>query len=122
MSKAFASWPFRRNALACCLCLLVLAFAMEAKLARYSRQGGRRSDVAAAKACTAEFPEVESHGDPALDPSHPQIPFKILSTSPSARFLSADALMRSDIEYYRDAVSTAAYFSQDLFSRPPPLI
>jgi hypothetical protein len=115
------SRSFRRTALALGLCLLAFGFAMETKLACYSPAGGSGSDIVAAKARPAELPEVVSHGVHAPDPAHSEILVVFLAplTAPSLR--KADSLLVRSSVYNHLSVSSAAYFSQNLFFRPPPI-
>jgi hypothetical protein len=94
---------------------------MEAKLACYSPAGGSGSDIVAAKARPADLPEVVSHGVHAPDPFYPRIQFVLLSVLATADLGKADVLPRHNIVYNQRSVSSAAYFSPNLFFRPPPI-
>jgi len=119
MAGAPTSRTFRRTALALVLCLLAFAFAMEAKLACYSPDGGPGSDIAAAKARPADLPEVVAHGVPAPDPVDARTLFFVLVALTTASLWKAEALRGRNIALPCQSVSSAAFFSSNLFFRPP---
>ena len=121
MAGVHPSRTFRRTALALGLCLLAFGFAMEAKLACYSPAGSSSSDIVAAKARPADLPQVVSHAVQAPDPAHSRILVVFLAglTAPSLR--TADSLLVRNSAYNHSSVSSAAYFSPNLFFRPPPI-
>ena len=121
MAGSSASRNFRRIALACGLCLLAFGFAMEAKTAWYSAAGGSGSEIASAKARPADLPEVVAHGVPAPDPVHPQVFFVFLAALTAASLWKADVLSERRFVHSDLAISSAAYFSSNLFFRPPPV-
>lgn len=115
------SRTFRRTALAFGLCFLAFGFAMEAKLACYSPAGGSRSDILAAKARPADLPEVVSHGVNAPDPVHSQMLVVFLAALTAPTLRKADYLLVRNSVCNHLSVSSAAYFSPNLFFRPPPI-
>lgn len=121
MTGVSASRNLRRTALAVGLCLLAFGFAMEAKLAWFNPAGGSGSEIAAAKARPADLPEVVAHGVPATDPVHPGECFVFLTALTAAFLWNADALPGRNFSRSDFAVSSASYFSSNLFFRPPPV-
>jgi hypothetical protein len=121
MAEVSTSRTFRRTALALGLCLLAFGFAMEAKLACYSPTGGSGIDIVAAKARPADLPEVVTHGVPAPDPVRSQLTVIFLSALATEPLWKAHTLLGRSIVYNRLSVSSAAYFSPNLFFRPPPV-
>jgi hypothetical protein len=112
---------FRRTALALGLCFLTFGFAMEAKLACYSQAGVSGCDIVAAKARPADLPEVVARGVFPPGPVNSQMLVVFLAALTAASLWKADALPRRNIVYSRLSVSFAAYFSPNLFFRPPPV-
>ena len=121
MAGVPTSRSFRRTVLALGLCLLAFGFAMEAKLACYGPAGGSGSDIAAAKARTADLPEVVYHGVHAPDPVRTQMLVVFLAALTAPCLRKADSLLARDSVYSHLSVSSAAYFSPNLFFRPPPV-
>lgn len=121
MAGASAARNFTRTALAVGLCFLAFGFAMEAKMAWFNRVGGLGCEIAAAKARPADLPAVVAHGAPAPDPGHPQILFVFLAACSAAFSWKPDALPGRKNLHNDLAVSSAAYFSPNLFFRPPPV-
>jgi len=121
MAGVRTSRTFRRTVLALGLCLLAFGFAMEAKLACYSPAGGPGSDIVAAKARRADLPEVVSRGGHAPDPVHSQILVVFLAALTAASLWKSDAPPGRNIVYSHLSVYSAAYFSPNLFFRPPPI-
>ena len=121
MAGVSTSRTFRRTALALGLCLLAFGFAMEAKLACYRPGGGSGSDIVAAKARPADLPEVVAHGVPVPDPVRSQILIVFLAGLTAVFLWKAHTLLGRSIVYNRLSVSSAAYFSPNLFFRPPPV-
>jgi len=121
MAGVPTSRTLRRTVLALGLCLLAFAFAMEAKLAGYSPAGGSGSDIAAAKARPADLPEIVAHGVPAPDPVDALTLFFVLAAWTGASLWKTDALPGRKIALPCRSVSSAAFFSSNLFFRPPPV-
>ncbi len=108
-----------RTFLALALCLLALAFSVEAKTAWYLPPHSMGSQIQAAKALPADAPQLIQHGLP----DHPSI----------FCFLAATLLLASVIRWKPTAVSfrIAVNFDRSLFSfitfsprnffRPPPV-
>ena len=117
--SAFRS--FGRTALGLGLCLLAFGFAMEAKLACYGPAGGSGTDIVAAKARPADLPEVVSHGIHAPEPVHSQMLVVFLEALLAPSLRKADSLLVCNSAYNYLSVSSAAYFSPNLFFRPPPV-
>jgi hypothetical protein len=122
VSNSAASPAIHRIILACGLCLLAVIFAMEAKTAWFGPTIGPGSAVRAAKALPADMPRLIEHGIPVPDPIHPQIPFALLTTLAVDQANAADVPARSIASRRQSAVSLAAYFSPQIFFRPPPLL
>lgn len=121
MSGVAASRSLRRTALAIGLCLLAFSFAMETKLACYSPADGSASDIVAARALPAALPEVVPHGVHSSDIVLSQLLVVFLSVL-TAAFLWMEGTMQSrNVAYRQLLVSSAAYFSPNLFFRPPPV-
>lgn len=120
MAAASPPRPIRHTALAFGLCLLTLAFAMEAKMAWYGPNGGPGSDVRAAKALPADTPEVVSHGVPVPNLFNPQLPYALLATFAFACLLNTEVLLRHNIGLSLHPVSAAHQLNANLFFRPPP--
>ena len=121
MAGSLANRNFRRTALALGLCLLSFGFAVEAKTAWYSAAGGSGSEIASAKARPADLPEVVVHGIPAPDPVHPQVFFVFLAELTAASLWKANVLSGRKFVQSDLAISSVAYFSSNLFFRPPPV-
>ena len=121
MAGVRASRTFWRTALALGLCLLAFGFAMEAKTAWYNAVGGSGTEIAAAKARPADLPELVVHGVPATDPVHPQVFFVFLAALTAASLWKPDVLPERRFVHSDVAVSSAAFFSSNLFFRPPPV-
>lgn len=101
------------------LCVLAIAFALEAKTAWYGPSGGPGSAVRSAKAMPIDNPRVVQHGIPAPDPLHPQLTVAfvaLLFALPAvAENLSGRVTTRALGRF-----ATAQYFSPPVFFRPPP--
>jgi len=121
MAGVPTSRAFRRTALALGLCLLAFGFAMEAKLACYSSAGGSGSDIVAAKARPVDLPEVVSHGVHLPGPVYSRMLVVLLAALTSPSLSKVDFLRIHDSVYNCLSVSFAAYFSPNLFFRPPPV-
>jgi hypothetical protein len=93
---------------------------MEAKLAWYSAADGSGCDIVAAKARPADLPEVVARGVRPRDPVNSQMLIVFLAALSAASLWKADALAGRNIVYSRLSVSSAAYFSPNLFFRSPP--
>jgi hypothetical protein len=111
-----------RVALACGLCLLAVVFAVEAKTAWFGPAVGPGSAVRAAKALPADMPRVIEHGVPVPDPIHPHIPFAMLRAFCATPLSGADVPAQEWFAHRYVPVSLAAYFSPQIFFRPPPVL
>lgn len=109
-----------RTALTCVLCVLAIAFALEAKAAWYGPASGPGSDVRAAKAMPASLPRVVEHGFPATGSVHPQVLFALLSAPLPACLISFNLSARRQPRTDFARVSSAAFFSPQFLFRPPP--
>ena len=114
-------FPFRRVPVAICLCLLAFLFAVEAKTAWYGPKAGPGSDVRAAKALPSNAPRAVDHGVPALDPVRPQAASGVISAQSFAEPWAVRPLNRRQVFGLHPAVFKAAFFSPQLFFRPPPV-
>ena len=121
MSGVAASRNFKRTALALGLCLLAFVFAMETKLACYSPVDGSARDIVAARALPAALPEVVSHGAHGADIVRSQISVVVLAVLTAVFLWKEDTLLGRNIARGQLSISSAAYFSPNLFFRPPPV-
>ena len=115
-----ASSALSRILLAAMLCLLAMAFAMEAKMAWYRPAGGRYRDVSGAKALPINNPRLVSHGVPAPDPVHPEMLAAVLPCLIMLCPVFFDRRSRLAGLRTGSRVSAADYFSPPIFLRPPP--
>jgi hypothetical protein len=120
--RFFASPQMRRNTLALGLCLLAVAFALEAKFAWYGPMNGPGAQIQSEKARPADLPAVVSHGISTHPPATlPPALIFFASIAVIAR-MQGDYLSGVDIHFNRVPVSAAPYFSPGLFFRPPPAL
>jgi hypothetical protein len=109
-----------RIVLASWLCLLVIAFAVEAKTAWFGPVRGIGSEVRAAKAQPADLPRIIEHGVVVPVSLHPVVPIAnmaaLLPERLTARILRPQSTPLSCLP----AVSGSACFSPQFFFRPPP--
>lgn len=121
----FNSAVFRtvgRVLLAGTLCVLAVAFAMEAKMSWYGPAAGLKSEITDAKAMPADVPRLVAHGVAAPVPAAPQIhffiPFVLILATWRCTGLFPQLPMASipfeDVRH--------SFFSPLLFFRPPPAI
>ena len=115
-----ASSAIFRALFACGLCLLAFVFAVEAKTAWYGPQGGLGSAVCAAKAFPADAPEAVPHGVPTPDPVHPGSAFFVLAAFEAALSAVPERWADQNLPRRDFAGLFAAFFSPELFFRPPP--
>jgi hypothetical protein len=97
-------------------------FAMEAKTAWFGPAVGPGSAVRTAKALPADMPRVIEHGIPVPDPTHPHIPFAMLTAFFAAPPAGADVPAHERALRRDSPVSLAGYFSPQIFFRPPPVL
>lgn len=102
------------------LCILAIAFALEAKTAWYGPAAGPGSAVRSAKALPIDTPRVIQHGIPTPDPLHPQLAVAFVALL-FALPLLADNLSSRVTTRPLGRMSTAQYFSPPVFFRPPPI-
>jgi hypothetical protein len=101
------------------LCVLAIAFALEAKTAWYGPAIGPGSAVRYAKALPIDAPRVVRHGIPAPDPLHPQLAVAFIA------LLFALPVLTNNLPGCATAlsvgrVSALRYLSPPAFFRPPP--
>ncbi len=96
-------------------------FAIEAKTACFNPGGGSSTEIAAAKARPADLPQVVAHGVPTPDSVQPRIFSVFLATLTAASLWKTDVLPERNLVHRDLAVYSAAYFSPNLFFRPPPV-
>lgn len=108
-----------RYLMAAALCVLAIAFALEAKTAWYGPAAGPGSAVRSAKALPMDTPRVVQHGIPVPDPLHPQFAVAFLTLLFAVPVL-AESLSGHAAAFDRICVSTAGFFSPPTFFRPPP--
>lgn len=109
-----------RILLASTLCVLAVAFAMEAKMAWYGPAAGLKSEITDAKAMPADVPRLVTHGlaDPA--PVAPQIHFLIPFILMAATWRCTGFFRRLPIAPIPFEDVRHSFFSPLLFFRPPP--
>lgn len=123
MSSNSAAWPaFHRTALVCGLCLLALAFAMEAKMAWYGARVDLGGGISAAKAWPADMPRVVDHGIPSPNPIHPRISFAVLAAFSILSAAGAERWKRPAAAHRPVRAASKTYFTPLLFFRPPPAL
>lgn len=101
------------------LCVLAIAFALEAKTAWYGPASGPGSVVRFAKALPINAPRVIRHGIPVPDPIHPQFAFAFVALLFALPIL-ADSMPGRANALALGRVSAARFFSPPAFFRPPP--
>ena len=102
-----------RFLLACSLCLLAVAFALEAKIAWYSLASDTRSEISFAKALPADAVQLVEHGQSATAVSRVPLRFTIAA-------LIAVALTRpSRMAFRMSACNAVCARSSDYFSHLP---
>ena len=121
MDRFHASRTLRRTMLAFGLCILAFGFAMEAKLAWYIPDGSAGRDIVATKALPADQPIVVVRGVHAPNLVIVPMIFVFAAALTSMSLRSALAAQRWSIANKSLSVSSAAYFSHNLFFRPPPI-
>lgn len=122
LRRSAASPAFRRILLAVSLCVLTLAFAIEAKAAWYGPEAGLNSGISSAKALPIDSPKLVHHGVPTPDPVHPQIPYAIVTILAAAWPIRPTPSLGRITLRSGFKVSSAAYFSYSAFLRPPPVL
>lgn len=117
---SFASPAWRRIVLACSLCLLAFAFAMEAKVAWYGPATSPAHGISADKALPADFPRLVDHGGMAAQPVVPQPPLTWIAVFMTA--ITSVCVVAEVRQLARIPISVRSrdYFSPLLFFRPPP--
>jgi hypothetical protein len=101
------------------LCVLAIAFALEAKTAWYGPIVGPGSAVRFAKALPIDAPRVIRHGIPTPDPLHPQFAAALVALLFALPILG-DSLPGRANSLALGRVSAARFFSPPAFFRPPP--
>lgn len=111
-----------RALLACSLCVLAFAFAMEAKMAWYGPAMGPTRDISSAKAMPADTQGLVSHA------AQVAIPFPPESAQVWLAACAAILAFLSGVSEFRQLtrialpVSSRQHFVPLLFFRPPPAI
>jgi hypothetical protein len=101
------------------LCVLAIAFALEAKTAWYGPTQGPGSAVRSAKALLIDTPRLVNHGIPAPDPIHPELAVAFVALLFALPIL-ADSLPRRANTLALGRISAARFLSPPAFFRPPP--
>lgn len=120
LRNSSASPALSRLLLATMLCLLALAFAMEAKVAWFHPMGGRCSDIQSAKALPIPNPKVVTHGLPAPDRAYPELAVVLINCLAIFRPVLSDSGSQLIPLHSGSRVSSADFFSPPNFRRPPP--
>lgn len=121
MSHHSAAFSARsRTLLAISLCVLALAFAMEAKTAWYG-PAGQESGISSAKALPIDSPKLVQHGVSAPAPVHSEIAFALLTILAASWSMSPEFSLGRPTLRRGTLVSSADYFSPPSFLRPPPI-
>jgi hypothetical protein len=110
-----------RIALALGLCLLSVAFAVEAKTAWFGPASGPGSEVAAAKAWPADLPRVIEHGVTIPQAVPTLISFALMAALSSLRSYGNILSPRRESAPGPANSSPAAFLSPQFFFRPPPI-
>lgn len=116
-----------RVLLACSLCLLAFAFAIEAKMAWYAPALGPTRDISAAKAWPTDIPVVaDEHAS--IIPIPLGSSFQFLSRSTAVFTAATGAIAAAGVSETRllarhpVPVSSRPYFTPLVFLRPPPAL
>jgi hypothetical protein len=109
-----------RIVLASTLCVLAVAFAMEAKMAWYGPAAGLKSGITDAKAMPADMPKLVAHRLIAPAPVAPQTYFFIPFFLIAATFFLARFSRRLAIAPGPSGDVRHSFFSPFVFFRPPP--
>lgn len=120
MSRVSASLRLRHTALAICLCLLAVVFAVEAKLAWYSPAGTHESEIRAAKAWPADTSEIIVQNAQAFQATCFLIPLGLLAVSSAAFKAPTNFSTIKSLVQPAQAVAAAPFFTPHFFFRPPP--
>lgn len=104
------------------LCLLAMAFAMEAKMAWYHPAGGEFRDISSAKALPINDQQLVLHGISTPDSMHPQIADATLVCLVTLWIVFTDPRFRLATLRTGSRVSAADFFSPPNFLRPPPAL
>lgn len=114
-----------RVLLACSLCLLAFAFAMEAKMAWYAPALSSTRDISAAKAWPADVPAVAHERASAHPvPQDSTLPWicAFAAVLTAAAIAVAGASESRLLARHPLSVSSRPHFSPLLFFRPPPAL
>lgn len=106
--------------LACSLCLLAFAFAMEAKMAWYGPATNPAHDISADKALPADFPRLVDHGTVAAQPVVPQTPLIWMAVFMAATTAIGVVAEARQLARIPASVRSRPHFTPLLFFRPPP--
>ena len=109
-----------RLLIACLLCVLAMAFGVEAKIACFGPLTGPGSDVRAAKALPSDAPRVAHTGENSSNPFHLPVSFTLL-----AIVAAVSLAYNSVVDRWELSVGFARNFTSDYFSsrslRAPPV-
>lgn len=127
LRRSSAVTSLGRVLLACSLCLLAFAFAMEAKIAWYGPALGPARDIRAAKALPADTPALavqRAHlSDPIAQPtSLPWLPAFAALLLAAVGYLAAAEVSAAHLASDPVPVSGRSHFSALLYFRPPPAL
>jgi len=120
MYRVSASHRLRHSALAICLSLLAVMFAVEAKLALYSPASSPESEIRAAKAWPGQTATIITQGLSVSNSNHIQIPFVLLAVASMAFLVLSNRTARWRPAQTARVVDAALFFSPHSFVRPPP--
>jgi len=110
----------RHTSLAVGLCLLVMLFALEAKLASYTPLGVFDRDIREAKALPADTSQVAFRCISTASPINTLALSIFLMAFATKRSLSINLKLGIVGKRKQALLSDIAFFSLNLFSRPPP--
>jgi hypothetical protein len=120
MSRVSASLRYRHTALAICLSLLAVMFAVEAKMASYSPASSPEREIRAVKAWPGDTAAMIVQGISVSNSNQILIPFVLLAVASTAFFVPSHSTARWSNAQTAHAVAAAPFFSPHSFFRPPP--
>lgn len=111
-----------RVLLAASLCLLAVAFAMEAKMAWYGPPAGAARSISAAKAMPADIPAATAQRPRVVHPAPPESALMCFAVLASVLLAAACASKARLLQRDLKSMSVRPPFSPPLFFRPPPTL
>jgi hypothetical protein len=108
-----------RLLLACSLCLLAMAFAVEAKIAWYGPVSGPGSEVRAAKALPSDVPQVADSGENLSNPFHLPVSLTFLALIAVFSLSYISNTDRRKLSVCATRIFSAGYFSSLPLRAPP---